>query len=43
VATVLAVTAAFWLARFPITRADHETRIAARIARERGLARVVTP
>jgi GPH family glycoside/pentoside/hexuronide:cation symporter len=43
VATVLAVTAAFWLARFPITRADHETRIAARIARERGPARVVTP
>ena len=31
VATVLAVTAAFWLARFPISRADHEERIAARL------------
>lgn len=35
VAGALALTAAFWLARFPITRADHETRIAARIVRER--------
>lgn len=31
VATVLALTAAFWLSRFPITRADHEARIAARL------------
>jgi glycoside/pentoside/hexuronide:cation symporter, GPH family len=35
VSTVLAVTAAFWLARFPITRADHEARIAARLQNER--------
>jgi GPH family glycoside/pentoside/hexuronide:cation symporter len=35
VASVLAVIAAYWLARFPITRADHEARVAARIARER--------
>jgi glycoside/pentoside/hexuronide:cation symporter, GPH family len=42
VATVLALTAAFWLARFPISRADHEARIAARIARERGPAGVPT-
>ncbi len=34
-ATVLAVTAAFWLARFPISRADHEERIAARLQAER--------
>jgi GPH family glycoside/pentoside/hexuronide:cation symporter len=38
VSTVLALTAAFWLARFPISRADHEARLAARIARERGPA-----
>lgn len=31
VSVVLAVTAAFWLARFPISRADHEERIAARL------------
>jgi GPH family glycoside/pentoside/hexuronide:cation symporter len=31
VATALAVTAAFWLARFPISQADHEERIAARL------------
>lgn len=31
VSAVLALTAAFWLVRFPITRADHEARIAARI------------
>ena len=31
VSAVLAVTAAFWLARFPISRADHEERIAARL------------
>ena len=35
VAAVLAVTAAFWLARFPISRADHEARIAARLQAER--------
>ena len=38
VTAVLALTAAFWLSRFPITRADHEARVAARIARERGPA-----
>lgn len=43
VATVLALTAAFWLSRFPITRADHEARVAARIARERGPAEPVAP
>jgi GPH family glycoside/pentoside/hexuronide:cation symporter len=42
VATLLAVTAAFWLARFPITRDDHEARIAARIVRERGNTGVST-
>jgi GPH family glycoside/pentoside/hexuronide:cation symporter len=31
VSAVLGLTAAFWLARFPITRADHEARIAARL------------
>jgi GPH family glycoside/pentoside/hexuronide:cation symporter len=36
VSAVLALTAAFWLARFPITRADHDARLAARTARERG-------
>jgi GPH family glycoside/pentoside/hexuronide:cation symporter len=30
----LALTAAFWLARFPITRADHEARVAARLANQ---------
>ena len=34
-ATVLALTAAFWLGRFPISREDHEARMAARIAEER--------
>jgi len=43
VATLLAVIAAFWLSRFPITRADHEARIAARIARDRGPAQAGTP
>jgi GPH family glycoside/pentoside/hexuronide:cation symporter len=43
VASVLAVTAAFWLSRFPITRADHEARVAARIARENGSASPATP
>ncbi|MFM7379155.1 MAG: MFS transporter [Erythrobacter sp.] len=43
VATALALTAAFWLSRFPITRADHEARIAARIARERGPAGAGAP
>ena len=38
VTAVLALIAAFWLARFPITRADHEARIATRIAGERALA-----
>lgn len=35
VSAVLALTAAFWLARFPISQADHEARLAARIAGER--------
>jgi len=35
VSAVLALTAAFWLARFPITRADHEARIASRLQAER--------
>lgn len=35
VSAVLGLTAAFWLARFPITRADHEERIAARLQKER--------
>lgn len=30
--TVLALVAAYWLGRFPITRQDHETRVAARDA-----------
>jgi GPH family glycoside/pentoside/hexuronide:cation symporter len=38
VTAVLALIAAFWLARFPITRADHEARIATRIAGERAPA-----
>jgi GPH family glycoside/pentoside/hexuronide:cation symporter len=38
VSAVLALTAAYWLARFPISRADHDARLAARIARERGPA-----
>jgi len=43
VTAVLTVTAAFWLIRFPITRADHEARVAARIARERGPESVPLP
>ena len=43
VAAVLALTAAFWLARFPFSRADHEARLAARIAGERGAAGVPAP
>ncbi len=35
VSAALGLTAAFWLARFPITRADHEERIAARLRKER--------
>jgi len=42
VSAALALTAAFWLSRFPISRADHEARIAARIVRERGPAGVPT-
>lgn len=37
VSAVLALTAAFWLARFPITREDHEARIAARLERQRSI------
>ncbi|WP_285711556.1 MFS transporter [Erythrobacter oryzae] len=43
VSAALALTAAFWLSRFPITRADHEARIAARIVRERGPAEAGLP
>ena len=43
VASVLAVTAAYWLARFPISRADHEARIAARISGERAVAAGTLP
>ena len=35
VIAVLTLTAAYWLARFPISQADHEARVAARIANER--------
>lgn len=38
VTAVLSLIAAFWLARFPITRADHEARIAARLHSERTAA-----
>jgi GPH family glycoside/pentoside/hexuronide:cation symporter len=34
-AVAIAVVSAFWLARFPISRADHEARVAARDARLR--------
>lgn len=37
VSGVLTVTAAYWLARFPITRADHEARLAARMVRDAAL------
>ena len=43
VASVLAVTAAYWLARFPISRADHEARIAARTSGERAVAAGTLP
>ncbi|WP_086607178.1 MFS transporter [Erythrobacter donghaensis] len=43
VSGVLALTAAFWLARFPISQADHEARLAARIARERAPAGAPVP
>lgn len=43
VSTILALTAAFWLSRFPISRTDHDARMAARIARERGPASVNAP
>jgi GPH family glycoside/pentoside/hexuronide:cation symporter len=43
VAAVLAVIAAFWLARFPISRADHEVRVAARLNAERAGPGVPTP
>ena len=35
VTAVLALTAAYWIARFPISRADHEARVAARLASQR--------
>ena len=37
VSGVLTATAAYWLARFPITRADHEARLAARMVRDAAL------
>ncbi|QDH35798.1 MFS transporter [Porphyrobacter sp. YT40] len=43
VTAVLALTAAYWLARFPISQADHEARVAARIARERTPAGAPAP
>lgn len=43
VAAALTLWAAFWLARFPISRADHDARLAARMARERSLAGAPTP
>jgi GPH family glycoside/pentoside/hexuronide:cation symporter len=43
VSAVLALTAAYWLARFPISRSDHEARLAARIAGERVAAGVPAP
>jgi glycoside/pentoside/hexuronide:cation symporter, GPH family len=43
VSAVLALTAAYWLARFPITRADHEARLAARIAGERAATAGAVP
>jgi GPH family glycoside/pentoside/hexuronide:cation symporter len=39
----LSLTAAYWLARFPITRADHEARLAARIAGDRAAAASPAP
>ena len=39
VTAVLALTSAYWLARFPISRADHEARLAARAAAASGPAR----
>jgi GPH family glycoside/pentoside/hexuronide:cation symporter len=43
VSAVLTLIAAFWLARFPITRADHDARLAARMARERSPAGAPAP
>lgn len=43
VTAVLALTAAYWIARFPISRADHEARVAARLARQRSAAEVPAP
>ncbi len=37
VSTVLTMIAAYWLARFPISQADHEARLAARIADQRAV------
>lgn len=34
--TVLMLTAAYWLGRFPITREQHEARVAARLSRDDG-------
>lgn len=43
VTAVLALTAAYWIARFPISRADHEARVAARLAAERSAAEAPPP
>lgn len=43
VTAVLVLTAAYWVARFPISRADHEARIAARMVAERGTPGVPLP
>jgi glycoside/pentoside/hexuronide:cation symporter, GPH family len=43
VTAVLALTAAYWIARFPISQADHEARVAARLARERQPAGAPAP
>ncbi len=37
VSAVLTLIAAYWLARFPISQADHEARLAARIADQRAV------
>ena len=37
VSAVLTLIAAYWLARFPISQADHEARLAARIANQRAV------
>jgi GPH family glycoside/pentoside/hexuronide:cation symporter len=43
VTAVLALTAAYWLARFPISQADHEARVAARMAAARSIPGAPAP